>query len=350
MNVQTWIPPDSGIGSKDLSLWNMAMSHMGTPLPLDGSGIRLRLSPIAAPHVTGPMHVMRTAEGQQFYVHLDAFPYQQMLGVDFDLDAAGDLPSALADAIHAGSAEFLLQKFPDTLTAGMTYQATQADALDEAGGLQWFAAALDGLAETPAFFSIGAKASAICAFLNGSLQQSRTVLTALRQTLDVALHRLVGRAVLKVGDVRGLDLGDFIVLEDAVSDNVVIRSDDRAFYFETVEEGWRCTAIHPFKNVRKMSAMDDTPSDPKEPENETLAEMAEAVSTVLTFECGTASVTMAELEAFQTGAIVPLPSQLTENGVQVTIRAGDHAIAKGEIVQIDDRVAVRSSQLLTRTL
>lgn len=355
MNVQTWTPPRSGLKTKDLPLWNLAMSYMGAPLPLEGTGASLRLSPIAAPHLTGPLHELKSAEGQTVYAHIDAFPYQQLLGVDFDLDAAGDLPADLMDAIYAGSTEFLLHRFPDTLTAGMTYQASQADALVQADDLKWFAAALDGLAETPVFFSVGATADDICAFLKDKLDRPGSVLTVLRDTLDVALHRVIGRARLELGAVRDLEPGDFIVLEDAVTGDLEIRCEDRAFYFETHEDGWLCKAIRPIENIRKMPAMDDTLNDPHPAErptqdDATLPEMAALASTVLTFECGTTRMTLAALEALQTGAIVPLPDQLIEDGIQVTVRAGDHPIAMGDVVQIDDRLAVRVNRLLTRTL
>ncbi|MEL6840632.1 MAG: FliM/FliN family flagellar motor switch protein [Pseudomonadota bacterium] len=349
MTAQAWIPPDSGLGHGDLPLWNMAMTHMGAPLPLGDTGASLRLSPIAAPHVTGPLHALQSGKGQTLYVHLDAFPYQDLLGVDFDLDAASDLPRDLADAIYAGSAEFLLHAFPDALTAGMTYQTIVADEVPQADDLKWFAAALDGLSKTSVFFSLGATADDICAFLHDKVRQPRPVLTALRETLDVTMHRVVGRARLDLDDVRNLGLGDFIVLEDATSADLALHCEDRTYYFETVEEGWRCTAVHPFEDIRKIPAMDDAPSDPQDLSTEAAPAIADHVSTVLTFECGEARVTLAELEGFQTGAIVPLPDQLTKDGVQVTIRAGAQPIATGEIVQIDDRIAVRISQLLTPT-
>ncbi len=355
MNVQAWTPPESGLGPKDLPLWNRAMSYMGAPLPLDGTtSASLRLSPIASPHLTGPLHALKSAQGQTLYVHIDAFPYQQLLGVDFDLDAVGALPPDLVGAIYAGSTEFLLHRFPDTLTAGMTYQAIQADVVAHADDLKWFAAALDGLSETPVFFSFGATAEDICAFLHGKLDQPRSVLSVLRDTLDVALHRMIGQATLSLADVRDLGPGDFIVLEDAATGDLEIRCEDRAFYFETHEDGWLCTAIHPFENVRKMPVMDDTPKDTQTPglpteDDATLPDMTALASTVLTFECGTTRMTLVELEAIQTGAIVPLPDQLIADGIQVTIRAGDHPIATGDVVQVDDRLAVRVNRLLTRT-
>ncbi len=359
MTAAAWRPPESGIAQKDLPLWNMAMSHMGAPMPLDQSGVSLRLSPIAAPHLKGPLHALNAASGETLFLHLDAFPYAELLGVDFDLDAVAGLPSNLADAIYTGSAELLLNAFPDTLTAGISYETIMADAATQPDELKWFAAALDGLANTPVFFSVGATAADICALLNEKLHQPRPVLTGLRQTLDVAAYRLIGHAFLPLDAVRDLGIGDFIVLAPTEAGDVAIMCEDRAFYFETTEDGWLCNAIQSLAHVRKMTAMDDAPIDPqdpadvipKDPQDMTapLPEMAALVSTVLTFECGEARVTLAELESFQSGAIVPLPDQLTQDGVQVTIRAGEQAIATGEIVHVDDRIAVRINRLLAQT-
>ncbi|WP_373636880.1 FliM/FliN family flagellar motor switch protein [Yoonia sp. BS5-3] len=351
MTAQHWTPPDSGVAPSDLPLWNMAMNHMGAPLPLAGTGASLRLSPIGAPHITGPMHELRAADGQRLFLHLDAFPFAQLLGVDFDLEAANDLPPAVADAIYKGSAVFLLQAFPAALTAGMTFEGADTQDGPDMGQLQWFAAALDGLAESPVFFSIGASATDICAFLNGKLHTPNTVLTGLRDRLDVPLHRLIGRAALKLDQVRSLEIGDFIVLEDPATADLILRCEDRIYHFEPAEDGWLCQTVQPFENFRKLHAMDNAPGDPVAPqadEDAALPDMASLVSTMLIFECGTTRMTLSELESLQTGAIVPLPHQLTADGLQVTIRAGAQTIASGEIVQIDDRLAVRVNQLLTQ--
>ena len=85
MTAQPWVPPSSGVPLNDLPLWNAAMSYMDAPIRLANSRASLRLSPIASPMLTGPVHVFRSAQGETFLIHLDAFPYKDLFDVDLDL-------------------------------------------------------------------------------------------------------------------------------------------------------------------------------------------------------------------------------------------------------------------------
>ncbi|MDX8355138.1 FliM/FliN family flagellar motor switch protein [Cognatiyoonia sp. IB215182] len=357
MTVQSWIPPNGGIDPQDLPLWNMAISHMEAPIALGASGLSLRLSPIAAPHLTGPLHAFQNADGRMLYAHIDAFPCADLLGIDFDLATADDLPPVLAASLQAGSAEFILNALPSESVGDLRYgnivDGAETQALLERGDLKWFAAAIDGLAAT-IFVSIAATATDICAYLQGRLHHSRSVLTSLRETLDVPVQRFLGSATLALAEVQTLEVGDFVVLEQAAQDDLALRCKDRIFHFETAEAGWLCTAIRPAQDVGHQPAMEETSTDPLEPTEtatpeETLPEMSALVSTLVTFECGQAQMTLAELESLQTGAVVPLPDQLTKGGLQVTMRAGGQPIATGDIVQIDDRIAVRINRLLAQS-
>ncbi|MEL6681612.1 MAG: FliM/FliN family flagellar motor switch protein [Pseudomonadota bacterium] len=356
MSAQVWLPPNSGVDAKDLPLWNAAMSHMGTRLTIDGTALGLRLSPIAKPRLTGPLHIINVAGGGTLYVHIDAFPFQNLLGVDLDLQAADHIPAELKDAIYAGSLELLLQNLPDTLTGRMQHDALRSGPPPEGTDIKWFAAALDGFAEEPVFFSFGSAAKDICAHLNDTLAQPRSVLAALREELDAVTHRVIGQATLCADDARHLGIGDFIVSADqAAATSLLIRCEGHNYHFEPTDEGWRCTDISPPDHATRISDMDETPDAsavqtamaPKS-ETDSLQDAAANVSTVLTFECGSARISLAELETYQIGAVVPLPDQLTQDGLQVTIRCGERAIARGDVVQVDDRLAIRISQILAQ--
>ncbi|MEL7390229.1 MAG: FliM/FliN family flagellar motor switch protein [Pseudomonadota bacterium] len=357
MTVQSWIPSDSGIDLQDLPLWNMAISHMEAPIALGTEGLSLRLSAIAAPRLTGPLHSFKNEDGKRFYVHIDAFPYEKLLGIDFDLAKAGDLPPVLATSLLAGSAEFVLNALPREYVSDLRYCEVIGDAetevLLERNDLKWFAAAIDGLAAT-VFVSIAATATDICGYLQGRLQHSRSVLTNLREMLRVSVHRFVGSATLAIADVQSLQIGDFVILEQAAPDDLALRCDDRIFHFETAEAGWLCTAIRSAQDLGCKPAMDEPFTDPLEPSEtepteKTLPDMSALISTLVTFECGQAQMTLAELESLQTGAVVPLPDQLTKDGLQVIMRAGNQPVATGDILQIDDRIAVRINRLLVQS-
>ena len=75
--------------------------------------------------------------------------------------------------------------------------------------------------------------------------------------------------------------------------------------------------------------------------------LAEIAQTQLTFDLGEISLSLAELEQFQTGSIVPLPETVQDpSQVEVAVRIAGVKIATGDLVQIDDRVAVRLNSVL----
>ncbi len=359
MTAHRWVPPSSGVAHTDLPLWNAAMTHMEVPLALGTSGASLRLSPIAAPVLTGPLHVFHTPQGGPLYVHIDAFPFADLLGVDIDLAAVNDMPASVADAIHAGAAEILRNGFPQTLTAGVDSGGMLAvdgvQDLPDGQALRWFAAALDGLAPSAIFFSVGVSAQDACTFLADKAIQPRTVLSSLKSSLNTSITRQLGHATLDLSQMRQIAPGDFIVLERAETAGVTLCSEGHSFSFEQTDEGWRCDSVHPIQPHRKSPPMADHPADPMDsPQDEATVtssppDIAAVVATTLTFDCGETRVSLAELESFQVGAIVTLPEELTKDGLTVTIRSGDTAIAMGDLVQVDDRVAVRINRLLTKT-
>lgn len=66
------------------------------------------------------------------------------------------------------------------------------------------------------------------------------------------------------------------------------------------------------------------------------------------FDIGERDFTLAELETWQPGAIVPLDPPALQDRVEVTLRANGRTIATGDLIAIDDRLAVRLSKLLLR--
>jgi flagellar motor switch/type III secretory pathway protein FliN len=64
------------------------------------------------------------------------------------------------------------------------------------------------------------------------------------------------------------------------------------------------------------------------------------------FDIGHLSIPVATLSQWQPGALVELGTPATENGLEVTIRVNGEIIGQGDLVRIDDRLAVRINRLL----
>lgn len=66
------------------------------------------------------------------------------------------------------------------------------------------------------------------------------------------------------------------------------------------------------------------------------------------FDIGEKDFTLAEIETWRPGAVVALDPPALAGRVAVTLRVNGHAIAAGDLIAIDDRLAVRLSRLLLR--
>lgn len=64
------------------------------------------------------------------------------------------------------------------------------------------------------------------------------------------------------------------------------------------------------------------------------------------FDIGQIEVTLAEVETWQAGTVVKLAPPALADGVEVTLRCNNQIIATGDLVRIDDRLAVRLTRLV----
>lgn len=71
----------------------------------------------------------------------------------------------------------------------------------------------------------------------------------------------------------------------------------------------------------------------------------EGLAIVVDFDLGSLTVPLAAIESWQPGAVIPLNPPVASDGVEVTVRANGQIVGVGDLVQIDDRVAVRLTRL-----
>ncbi len=354
MNATSWKPPTSGVPAEDLALWNAAMSHMGAPLALGATGSVLRLSPISAPDLHGACAAVTLQTGGTAFFHLDAYPFEAMLDVGFDIADLHALAGPLHDAIYEGALQTLLDAVPQDLSRDLNFaHIVPIDAMEtrvKANELVWFAAVLEGLCPDPAFFSVGVSAGDLCAFLKPQVINPRSAFPGLKAQIETRVLRFLGGAHLASAQVRGLEIGDLIVLDPAEPQELALMNGRDLYLFEQAEAGWQCTAVRPlFSHVRNFP-MDEPIAESAQAEATETPQIADIAQTLLTFDLGEISVSLAELEQYQVGAIVPLPdAALSDGAVEVSVRVAGNRIAAGDLVQIDDRIAVRLNRILIGT-
>jgi flagellar motor switch/type III secretory pathway protein FliN len=67
---------------------------------------------------------------------------------------------------------------------------------------------------------------------------------------------------------------------------------------------------------------------------------------IIDFDLGRMTVPLAQVQSWQPGMVVPLELPSAEDGVEITVRANGQIIGTGDLVRIDDRIAVRLNRLV----
>lgn len=109
-------------------------------------------------------------------------------------------------------------------------------------------------------------------------------------------------------------------------------------------------ARKPRAKARSKAAPEATPFSGHMEEDELVREGVRLADLGLTvdFDIGDKDVSLAEIETWQPGAVVALDPPQFAGRVEVTLRVNGRAIATGDLMAIDDRLAVRLSRLLLR--
>jgi type III secretion system YscQ/HrcQ family protein len=158
----------------------------------------------------------------------------------------------------------------------------------------------------------------------------------------------VGRITLSVAALRALTPGAVVVLDGPLDAAVArLRMGATLFHFRATGPKWTCAAITS-ADADRHGVGDSMSVDPK------AAAVPAAAGTKLDlplldiaidFDLGRVTVPLSEIESWQPGSVVALPPTAPREGVEVTLRSNGRVIGTGDLVRIDDRIAVRISSL-----
>lgn len=157
--------------------------------------------------------------------------------------------------------------------------------------------------------------------------------------LPVRLRAEIGRAGLPAAELRALDAGDVILL-----DEYLVGPEGELWLGIPQGQGLRVRAEHSSYLVTQgwTSLMTQTvPPEEDAPSAEPLD--VDAVPVRLSFDLGDRAMTLAELRQLQPGAVFDLQRPLTDGPVM--IRANGALVGTGELVDVDGRIGVRVGTL-----
>src|SRR5262249_48735880 len=152
----------------------------------------------------------------------------------------------------------------------------------------------------------------------------------------------LGSLSVRYSRLAQLQPGDLVVLPEMPSDLVLVRAYTGCYAIRRVEQKWVCISREDAARYRAapgviegMGAMSQESSDPER------AALPGELGVIIDFALGRTTVPLARVQAWQPGMIVSLEPPAVNDGVEVTIRANGQVIGTGDLVRIDDRVAVR---------
>ncbi|MEP3667507.1 MAG: FliM/FliN family flagellar motor switch protein, partial [Roseibium sp.] len=202
--------------------------------------------------------------------------------------------------------------------------------------------------------TLGAKPDDLCAELCRYAPSTGHMHTLLGDHILVTAERLTGTALLTVAELRGLEPGDCILFSQAATEGQwAILAENHVFIFEAGENGWVCGPVRSFNSLtdNKKSGAPMTndgnlplPAEGSGQDDEALAVGPLEIS--VTFSLGSTRLPISEIESWQSGAVVALPEEISASDTKVTVNANGLPVAQGDLVRIDDRLAVRLNRIL----
>lgn len=360
MTLVPWTPPlMAGVGHSD-ALWNAFVSYAGHPVPL-ANGAAAAFALTDAPEGDGFCIALRASQGPALHVIWKAFPFNTLLGADFTVDDLPAVPVALRAALIEGMATLIWNAIPDRRLGEFKVGAIGplAQVLEDGAraNLAWFAVTVQNLAKESIAFTLGCERAALLDVLSADLAAPQKVHKSLKSQLMSEAFFTLAAVSVTISSLKSLAVGCVVVLPELNPEELTLRIADSEYSFRANADKWACLGVERRGRPQQQSAfgnpafgngVDTMAADAPEKQAPPSVSLA-SLPVVIDFDLGQTVVSLADLESWQAGSVVALSPPPRGEGAAVTLRANGQVIGTGDLVKIDDRLAVRISQLYLTT-
>ncbi len=348
-DIELWRPPSVVHDDREMEVWNAIISYAGRSVPLGNANASMEFRSASRPASTTSIGVIELDDGTWVGTVIRSFPFAEMYGVDIDIAELSKLPDALRNSLEEGMVATLWSAIPDHRMG--TFRFVGTGLLDEISeqidvqDWQWLDIRLEGVTPVSTVVSVGMPISAFVRAVSGGklapAQFGNTIATLLTMEASFTL----GSVSLTLDELAKLRSGDIVALPK-LSDEILIRANWTSYSLCRAEEGWLCVSRQAVERYRLDPDIIKGSSMTGVLEN-TAGNSTDFgdLSIVIDFDLGRVTVPLSAIQSWQPGSIVPLDLPPADNGVEVTIRANGQLIGNGDLVRIDDRVAVRLTRL-----
>ena len=340
--------PQLAAGSFNAEFWNALVGLAGQSLPLGDNGSAVRFTLGSPPPADAWLASLQLDGAGAAYLHVREFPFRQMFDVGLDAADVATLPDGLRQALFDGMFATILATLPEPVRNGAVIAAQGlASAFPEhaASQLQWFDVALVRADGSTIVFDAGCDRATLTDILGEVLASQVPAEGPLAERLVLPAFATLGRMELGYGDFTRLEPGALVVLAEREAGRLAVRVDAAVYDFRQADDGWTCLGSHMATLAARGARMDEANNS-----TEAAPEAAETVSLsglriALDFDIAQISVPVSTLSRWQAGSVVDIGLPALGDGLEVTIRAGGDVIGQGDLVRIDDRLAVRITRL-----
>jgi type III secretion system YscQ/HrcQ family protein len=312
-----------------IEAWNAIVALFGQPITLEG--LQFQIEAAEAPPSDAPMQIMAVTKEGRFPVSITGFPVAQAAGIEFELSDLAALPETLRETIRSGLIAALNTALPDPIRSRIqSLDPVLAVPLAE----RWLKVTLDVGWGAPVELFVGGTLDAFAALGVASVttpghpaQIAQALAARIPLTARIALPGpTMGQRVL-----RDLAPGDLLLCPaEAAMQRRLITHCAEITLEAGPEEGWTVRTL-------TMTELDQHPAAGTEAPLQSLDDLPVRLSFVVAEK----TLTLADLQAMQPGAVLGLDAPAPETGLEVTVLANGRVIGAGKLVELDGRAAVR---------
>ncbi len=337
------------------NLWNALLSYRDQALPTGSGNVRVQFSAAHAPDAEKRRLLIKTDHGPRFFAVIESFPFDQLFGADLEFHEFQQLPKPLCDCLEEGILSMIWQALPQAhplgsarITASGSFNDIAAD-IEGQDDIQWLHLMIGGIAPTPISLLIGVSLSDYVHLISrGALAQSG-ISRSLAGAIAINACFVLGSITMRYADLLQLELGSLIVLQHMPHDQLHVRAGDDRFDLRRNAGQIVCVNRQKIEKHHSIAAHGGQAimTDNVQTSDDAPAAIEE-LQVRIDFDIGQQMVSLAAIQNWQPGTAVLIDPPAMSEDMSVTIRANGQIIGTGDLVRIDDRVAVRLTRLTFR--
>lgn len=348
-----WTPPLLSLEPDTASGWNSVISFTGEPIPLGPAGEELTFRPTSAPAADALVAPVRASGlARPVLVHFRAFPFADLCSADLTPSDLELLPSGLRDALYEGMVAHVWNLLaPDAVWSPSVGDTAPLEACAgrPAPDDQWLELAVGREGNRPFRLVVGISMGDLLRVLKlKPFTGPGAAGVPFSAVISAAADFTIGTLIVTYGQLASVGPGSIVVMARQDAGTCLVRVGETLCTLVATDEGWCCASLEPLPQVtsgggRFWSHHGQTMPDDRDKTGRRAS--LQELRCTLTFEIGRRSITLAELAHWREGALVELDPPELADGMEVTIRANGDVIGSGDLVRIDDRIAVRVTWL-----